>query len=120
MRIYTIHRRGRGILEEPEICAVKEGFCWPALLFGPLWAAWRGDWAVAAALLAALAAAAVFADALFWLSLPVLLLIALTAGFEGNEFARRRLARRGFAETALAAGRNAGEAEARFRARSAP
>ena len=120
MRIYTIHRRSRGILEEPEIRAVKEGFCWPALFFGPLWAVWRGDWAVAAALLAALAVAALLPGALFWLSLPALLLIALTAGFEGNEFARATLGRSGFAETALAAGRNAGEAEARFLARSAP
>ena len=118
MRIYTIHRRSRGILAEPEIRAVKEGFCWPALLFGPFWAAWRGDWAVAAALLAALAIA-VLPGAL-WLSLPLLLLVALTAGFEGNELARRSLCRRGFAETALAAGRNAGEAEAHFLARSAP
>ncbi len=118
MRIYTIHRRGRGILEEPEIRVVKEGFCWPALLFGPLWAAWRGDWAVAAVLLAAFAAAAILPDAL-WSSLPLLLLVALTAGFEGADLARRSLRRRGFAEASLAAGRNATEAEARFLARTA-
>ena len=120
MRIYTIHRRSRGILEEPDIRAVKEGFCWPALFFGPLWAAWRGDWAAAAALLAAFAAAALLPGALVWLSLPALLLVALTAGFEGNERARRRLGRRGIAEAALAAGRNTGEAEARLLARPAP
>ena len=119
MRIYTIHRRSRGVLEEPEIRAVKEGFCWPALFFGPLWAAWRGDWTAAAALLAAFAAAALL-PAPLWLSLPLLALVALAAGFEGNELARWSLRRRGFAEAALAGGRNAGEAEARFLVRPAP
>ncbi len=117
MRIYTIHRRSRGVLEEPEIRAVKEGFCWPALFFGPLWAAWRGDWTVAAGLLVAFAAAAVLPGA-FWLSLPLLLLAAFAAGFEGNDLARWSLARRGFAEAALAAARHAGEAEIRFLARA--
>ena len=118
MRIYSIHRRSRGILEEPETRAVKEGFCWPALFFGPLWAAWRGDWAVAAGLLAVVAAAVLLADVL-WLSLPLLLLAAFSAGFEGNELARWSLRRRGFAAAALAAGRNAADAEARFLAQAA-
>lgn len=116
MRVYTIHRRSRGVLEEPEIRVVKEGFCWPALLFGPLWAAWRGDWAVAAGILA-LVAAAVLPGAL-WLSLPLLLLAAVSVGFEGNDLARWSLGRRGFAPAALTAGRNAADAEARFLARA--
>ena len=29
---------------------VKEGFCWPALLFGPLWALYHRMWVVAAGL----------------------------------------------------------------------
>ncbi len=119
MRIYTIHCRGRGLLEEPDIRAIKDGFCWPALFFGPLWAAWRGDWGIAAMLLAALAAAAILPGAL-WLSLPLLLLVALVVGFEGADLARRHLRRRGFAETALTAGRSAVEAEARFLARAVP
>ena len=118
MRIYTIHRRSRGVLEEPEIRAVKEGFCWPGLFFGPLWAAWRGDWAVAAGLLAIVAAAVALADFL-WLSLPLLLLAAFSVGFEGNDLARWSLGRRGFAAAALAAGRNGADAEARFLARAA-
>ena len=122
MRIYTIHRCSRGVLEEPEVRTVKEGFCWPALFFGPLWAAWRGDWAVAAGLLA-LFAAAVLANAL-WLSLPLLLLyvlwvlVLIEPGFEGNDLARRSLGRRGFTPVALAAGRNGADAEARFLART--
>ena len=117
MRIYTIHRRSRGILEEPEIRTVKEGFCWPALFFGPFWAVWRGDWAVAAALLVVIAAA-VLPGAL-WLSLPLLLLAASAIGFEGNDLARWSLGRRGFAGAVLVAGRNAADAEARFLARAA-
>ena len=117
MRIYTIHRRRRGVLEEPDIRVVKEGFCWPGLVFGPLWAAWRGYWAVAAGLLAAGAAAAALPGAL-WLSLPLLLLAALVTGFEGNDLARWSLGRRGFVPAALSAGRNAADAEARFLARA--
>ena len=117
MRIYTIHRRSRGVLEEPDIRAVKEGFCWPALFFGPLWAAWRGDWAVAAGLLAVVAAAVALGEFL-WLSLPLLLLAAFSVGFEGNDLTRWRLGRRGFSAAALAAGRNAADAEACFLART--
>ena len=117
MRIYTIHRRSRGLLEEPEIRAVKEGFCWPALFFGPFWAAWRGDWMAAAGLLAVFAAAAMLPGAA-WLSWPLLLLAALAAGFEGNDLARWSLGRRGFTEAALAAARNADDAEARFLTRA--
>ena len=118
MRIYSVHRRSRGVLEEPQLRAVKEGFCWPGLFFGPLWAAWRGDWAVAAGILA-IFAAAVLPGAL-WLSLPLLLLAAFAAGFEGNDLARWSLRRRGFTEAALVAGRNAADAETRFLARAAP
>ncbi|MYE00309.1 MAG: DUF2628 domain-containing protein [Alphaproteobacteria bacterium] len=119
MRIYSVHRRSCGVLEEPEVRAVKEGFCWPALFFGPLWAAWRGDWAVAAGLLAVFAAAAALPGAP-WLSLPLALLAAFTIGFEGNDLARWSLRRRGFAEAGLAAGRNAAEAGAGFLSRAAP
>lgn len=118
MRIYSVHRRSRGVLEEPQLRAVKEGFCWPGLFFGPLWAAWRGDWVVAAGILAIFAAAVL--PGAPWLSLPLLLLAAFVAGFEGNDLARWSLRRRGFAETGLVAGRNAADAEARFLARAAP
>ena len=78
---------------------------------------WRGDWAVAAALLVVIAAA-VLPGAL-WLSLPLLLLAASAIGFEGNDLARWSLRRRGFAGAVLVAGRNAADAEARFLARAA-
>ena len=119
MRIYSVHRRSRGVLEEPEVRAVKEGFCWPGLFFGPLWAAWRGDWWVAAGLLAIFAVAAIVPGA-NWLSPPLLLLAAFIVGFEGNDLARWSLRRRGYADAALAVGRNAAEAEAGFLARAMP
>ncbi len=103
MRIYSVHRRSRGVLEEPEVRAVKEGFCWPGLFFGPFWAAWRGDWTVAAGLLAVFVAAAVLPGAL-WLSLPLVLLASFTVGFEGNDLARWSLGRQGFAETGFRTG----------------
>jgi len=118
MRIFTIHRRSAGVLEPPDVRAVKEGFCWPALFFGPLWAVWRGDWAAAAGFLALFAAGAALWH-VPWLCLPLLLLAALAAGFEGNDIARWRLGRRGYAAAALVSARNGAEAEARFLERPA-
>ena len=115
MRIHTIHRRYPGLLQEPELRAVKEGFCWPALLFGPVWAAWRGHWLLAAGLLA-LAVAAALLPGPVWLTLPAQLFLWLLVGFEGNDLARWSLARRGFATVGAAAGRSRATAMAAFAA----
>lgn len=106
MRVFTAHARDG----DPEVLLVKEGFSWPAFLFQALWALWHRMWGAALGLLglgiaaeglgiaAGLGGAAQAA-----LSLGVAALI----GFLGNDLRRHGLARRGYAESAVVAGRDA-------------
>jgi hypothetical protein len=115
MRIYTVHYRpeaGGG-----DIVPVKEGFCWPAFLFGPLWALWHGLWVVALWLLALIAvvgaAGAVFAlDAV---TATVLSLgAAVAVGGAANDLRRWTLERRGFSEEGVVMGGGEDSALRRF------
>jgi len=94
MRIYTIHRRGGEV--EPELCPIKEGFCWPAALFTAAWALWHGHWVTAAALVAV--------QVLIGIALGLLgtdettqglvgLAISVIFGFIANDLRRRKLER---------------------------
>ena len=38
MRVYSVHIRRHGLDYDRDIAVVKEGFSWPALCFGALWA----------------------------------------------------------------------------------
>ncbi len=112
MRFYTVHLR-KGKPEDAVL--VKDGFCWPALLFGPFWMLYRRMWRELVALLAAYAGIGVVGAAASgqlagWLDL----LVALLLGFEGNALARRALARRGYEETAVIAAAGRDEAELRL------
>ncbi len=101
MRVYTAHRRDAGLFEPPDLVLVKEGFCWPAFLFGFLWALWHRMWLTALLLFLAEALLAVVAAAL---GLATMAQIALSAGFMlfvgfgANDWRRRSLRRRGFEE----------------------
>ena len=55
MRIYTVvERSGKPSKDtDRDVVLVKEGFCWPGLLFGPLWALAHRMWGVAVILAAA-------------------------------------------------------------------
>lgn len=77
---------------------VKEGFCWPAFFFGALWALAKGLWLVALLLIAVwlgltLALDWIKADALT--AMAVWFAFALVVGFEGNDWWRHKLERRG-------------------------
>lgn len=105
MRIYTVHYRpeaGGG-----DIVPVKEGFCWPALLFGPLWALWHGLWSVALGLVALIA---LLGAAGAVLGLDVVTAAALSMGTAtaiggtANDLRRWTLERRGFSEEGVAMG----------------
>ena len=56
MRIYTVHLpAAAGDTGEDRAAAavlVKEGFCWPAFFFAPLWALWHRLWLFFALVLA--------------------------------------------------------------------
>ncbi len=115
MRIYTVHYRpeaGGG-----DIVPIKEGFCWPAFMFGPLWALWHRLWMVALALVAFIAllgaAIAVFApNAATALALAVG--VAVAVGGTANDLRRATLERRGFSEEGVVMGGGEDAALRRF------
>lgn len=117
MRVYTVHRRGRGLFEDSETLFVKEGFCWPAFVFGVFWALWHRMW-IAALLLAvfmlALAATDGMAGAGALAAVIVEVAVSLLIGFEANDWRRRALARHGFEEVGVVCGRREADAEMRF------
>lgn len=121
MKLYSVHYRHEdaaslvGLAE----CAVlvKEGFCWPALLFGPVWLAWRGLWLALAfyvALMLVVVAIAMLTglpnSAVSFIAMIINLLLAL----EGNGLCRWSLERRRYHERAIVAGGNLPEAEEHF------
>ena len=121
MAIYSVHSRLGAPAEDAVF--VKEGFAWAAFVFTLLWALWHRMWVVAAV---AFSATAAIAAAASWLALGDLtvnlasLAVSLILGFEGNDLRRWSLARRGYREIAMAAGRDLDEAELRFFAAQMP
>lgn len=115
MRIWSVAVRGNGRLE-PDIVLVKEGFSWPAFMFGPLWFLWHRLWL---ALLGYLAANIVLAGALALFGAnPAQQLLAgvafaLLVGWHGNDLRRWTLLRRGYRLVELVVARDEGEAEKR-------
>jgi hypothetical protein len=95
MRVYTAMTRPG---TPPEL--VPEGFCWAALVFGPLWLARQGAWAFAALGLVLGVAVGVWAPAWCWPVLPVLY------GLFGHDLRRAALALRGFTLAHVIAGRD--------------
>ena len=115
MRIFTVHRAPGDPLEE--VVLVKEGFAWPALFFGPIWALWHGMWLWAVIWLAVAAFLGVFEVALpgmvDMLGVIELALMVLFAA-EGNELRRRTLARQRLVEVGVVGGPDHEAAARRF------
>jgi hypothetical protein len=121
MKLYSVHYRHEdaaslsGLAERAVL--VKEGFCWPALLFGPVWLAWRGLWLALAFYVALMLVAVAFA---MLMGLPngdvslVTMVVNLLLALEGNGLCRWSLERRRYHERAIVAGGNLPEAEERF------
>ena len=51
MQVFNIYLRGSATAPS-DAAAIKEGFCWPAFLFGPVWALWHRMWFSAATIAA--------------------------------------------------------------------
>ncbi len=117
MRVYTVHLRRQGLDPDQDIILVKEGFCWPALLFSVLWALWCRLWWVALGLLAAEVA---LASAVAQIGLDPLSEAAISLGFAAiigfvaNDLKRWTLRRQGFAEVAVVTAEGMEAAERRF------
>jgi hypothetical protein len=112
MRIYTAHLApGRA----PRL--VREGFSLGAFLFGPLWLFAQGAWIAGVIALALLIVDGVVAGALPGCALILLLGYAALLGWNGRDLCRWSLARQGYEESYVLAGRDSDAAYARLIAR---
>ena len=117
MNIYTVHLRHSGLDPERDLVLVKEGFSFPAFLFGSFWALVKGLWLP----LLVLALVNFGVMALAWafdLAEPegflVMLGAAAIVGFAANDLWRWQLGRRGFVEAGVVAAPDEDSAWQRF------
>jgi hypothetical protein len=111
MRIYTAHLApGRG----PRL--VREGFSLGAFLFGPLWLLAHRAWVAGMIALAMLILLGVLAGAMPGSNVPAILLLGYGAllGWNGHDLCRWSLARQGYEESHVLAGRDSDAAYARL------
>lgn len=106
MRLYTVHQNPDP-LSGNDLVFVKEGFCWPALFFGPFWAAFRGLWFWAVVWLLVAAGLALTKEA--WPSAGpyvgmIGLALKLLFATEANDLRRRKLDRQGLPEVGVVGG----------------
>jgi len=115
MTVYTVHVRDTGL--KPDLALVKDGFSWPAAVFGFVWALVIGAWEVAAILLAV--------QILAGIALPFVLAdptaqgvaqigIAAVIGLIAGELRRWSLDRRGLFEDAVVTASDKEAAERRY------
>jgi hypothetical protein len=110
-------KRGRAhSTPEDSYVLVKEGFCWPALFFGPLWALAHGMWVIFLLLVAAVVGIAFAPDLLgdgelpFWLCSGLFLLL----GIFGNDLRQWSLLRSGYDLVSVVSGTDLVDAERRL------
>lgn len=117
MRVFTVHARIGGYDPDRDIVLVKEGFCWPAFFFGPLWALWHRLWQIAAILLVCQLALGAVVETVAGqgpLEAVLGLAFATLVGFVANDARRWTLERRDFTMTSVVVGRDAETALHRF------
>ena len=117
MRIYAAYIDPASLAEDRAVTLVKDGMCWPALLFSFLWAAWHRLWWTALALLAAMAAALAAlaaSGAQPATGLACAAALSVYIGGAANDWRCRGLERRGRRLVAVVAGRNGEDAARRF------
>ena len=121
MRIYTIHISDPDPDTSGDPAAdpvpIKEGFCWPALVFSLFWALWHRLWLVALGLVCT---NALLTGALIILGADPVTNGAVNAGYAlllglfGNDLRRWTLERNGMKEAGVALGRTEDEALERY------
>ena len=113
MLIYSVYIRRHGFDLDKDVVLVKEGFSWPALALGALWALWHRHWFIAAGLLVI---PFVIGDVTGLIGANLLVQATLNVGWAvlvgmmANDIRCALLARAGFVEAGLAVGRNLDEA----------
>ena len=116
MKAYSVHVRDSGA--SPKVVLVKEGFSWPAALFGVLWALALGLWETALVLFVAqlalgFAAGLALGDASASAN-AVVVGSSIITGLVFGELQRWNLARRGIVETETVSADSKPDAEARY------
>ncbi|MDA0654024.1 MAG: DUF2628 domain-containing protein [Proteobacteria bacterium] len=119
MRLYAVlERRGDPRSgKASELDLVHEGFCWPALLFGPFWAFAAGMWLtglVLAALWAALLAGPWFWPPLVAAQPYAVTALALLLGLHGNDLRQRAREAAGYEVIGVVSGSGLVDAERRL------
>lgn len=120
MLTYTAHRKQDPQAQPDDgkdVVFVKDGFSWPAFFIPFFWMLWHRLWLPLAGYLAIVAFIALAGYGLSWpdnLTASIGLLANLFFGFEGNNFRRRALAKRGYDEVADIVADNGEEASYRF------
>ena len=99
-----------------DIVPVKEGFCWPALLFGPLWALYHRMWVLAAGLVSVGVIIALPPGplAVFHVQGTAAAAAALLLGFHGNDLRAWSLTAGGFERNGVVSGASLVDAERRL------
>ena len=122
MKIFNVHVAAGPAALEDRVHFERQGFSWPAFLFGPFWLISRGLWRVlaiwlVAAVLAILAVrlGQLTGGAVFGLGFVA----ALYLGFEGPNLASAALQRAGWRLADVAVGAHRGDAERSFFLRGA-
>jgi hypothetical protein len=115
MRFYTVHVRPGRPGGDADLVLVREGFSWPAFLFGPLWALWHFLWLPLLAWLAAGLAVGFVAD-LFGAPADALIMLAFAVlvGLHANDTRRWVLGRHGYRFEAVVAAPDIEAATQRF------
>ena len=121
LRVFTVHtppartKRWEALDPLPEL--VKEGFSWPAFVFGIAWALYHKLWLVAAALVVIAAALGVALEQLQLGragSALVFFALAILTGLLGNDWRRAALRRRGYGEDGVVTAADAETALRRY------
>ncbi len=120
-RIYSVHVKAWSAASDRDAVFVREGFSWGAFFFSVIWALYHRLWFGALMIIGLTAAVSLVSDFLDVdpITSAVLgLAVSLIIGWEGNDWRRRKLERRGYMTAGLIAAQSLLEAERRFFARA--
>jgi len=115
--VYTVHTNSWSAAPDGDAVLIREGFCWPAFLFGPLWALWHGMWRTAIVLLllsVSVSGSAMAAGLTDGAELTLSLGLQAAMGLWANDWRRHVLARRDVLERGTVSARRLREAERRY------
>ena len=117
MKTYSVQTLPWSSASDADVVLITEGFSWPALIFGPFWALWHGMWRTTIVLVViagAVGGIGALTDVAPNVISVALFLVQFGLGLWGNDLRRAALARHGYVERAVVAGRTETEAEHRY------